>query len=117
MTRRDFRLDDALRQTFDDRGFTDPGFADQHRIVFRAATENLQYTFNLVRPADDRIELAFLGHLRQVTTELIECGCIALAVAFPGSRFSEESDRQLSRGQQISAKAAEYLSANAFLLT
>ena len=50
--------DDALRETFDDRGLADAGFADQHRVVLGAAREHLDDAADLFVAADDRVELA-----------------------------------------------------------
>ena len=36
-----FAVDDALRQTLDDRGLADAGLADQHRIVLGAPLQHL----------------------------------------------------------------------------
>ena len=63
---RHFAVDDALRQTFDDGGFTDAGFADQHRIVLGAALQYLNGAANFVVAADHRIELALFGTLGQI---------------------------------------------------
>ncbi len=53
--------DDALGEALDDRGLADAGLADQHRVVLRAAAEDLDDAADLVVAADDRVELALLG--------------------------------------------------------
>ncbi len=53
-----FAVDDALREAFDDRRLAHAGLADQHRIVLRAALEDLDRATDLVVATDDRIELA-----------------------------------------------------------
>ncbi len=53
-------VDDALRQAFDDRGFADPGLAQQDRVVFGAAGEHLDDAVELFVAADQRVE-GFLG--------------------------------------------------------
>ena len=63
---------DALRQTFDDRRFADARFADQHRVVFGAAREDLNDATNLFVAADDRIELAALGLEREIAAVAFE---------------------------------------------
>ena len=63
---------DALRETFDDRGLADAGFADQHRVVLRAAREHLNDAADLVIATDDRIEFALLGVARQVAAVALE---------------------------------------------
>ncbi len=56
-------LDDAQGEPFGDGGFADAGFADQHRIVFGAAGEDLDDAADFLIAADDRIELALPGAL------------------------------------------------------
>ncbi len=62
--------DDALREPFGDRGLADAGLADQHRVVLRAAAEDLDHAADLLVAADHRIELAGLGGLGEVAAEL-----------------------------------------------
>ena len=64
--------DDPLREPFDDRGLADAGVADQHRVVLRAAREDLDHAADLLVAADHRVELALLGELGQVAAELLE---------------------------------------------
>ena len=59
-------IDDAQRQTLDDRGLADAGLADQHRIVLGPARKNLDRAADFLVAADDRIELAVARRLRQV---------------------------------------------------
>ena len=67
-----FAIDDALRETFDDRGLADAGLADQHRIVLGATLQHLHGAANLVVATDDRIELALLGALGQIDGVLLQ---------------------------------------------
>ena len=61
---------DFLREAFDDGGLADAGFAEQHRIVLRAAAENLDDALDFVLAADDRIDLILLArNLGQVAAE------------------------------------------------
>jgi hypothetical protein len=69
---RDVAGDDSLREPLGDRRLADPGVADQHRVVLRAAGEHLDDAADLLVAADDRVELALLGELRQVAAELLE---------------------------------------------
>ena len=64
--------DDPLREPFGDRGLADAGLADQHRVVLRAAAEDLDHAADLLVAADHRVELARLGRLGQVAAELRE---------------------------------------------
>ena len=63
--------DDALGEALDDRGLADAGLADQHGVVLGAAREDLDDAADLVVAADDRVELAVLGGLREVAAELL----------------------------------------------
>src|SRR5262249_35814378 len=64
--------DDSLGEPLDDRGLADTGIPDQDRVVLGAAGEHLDHAPDLVVAADDRVELAGLGELRQVAPELLE---------------------------------------------
>ena len=64
--------DDPLGEALDDRGLADAGLADQHRVVLGAAGEDLDDAADLVVAADDRVELALLGGLREVAAEALE---------------------------------------------
>ena len=54
----DVALDDAARETFDDRGLADAGLADEHRVVLRAPRQHLDDPADLLVAPDDRIDLA-----------------------------------------------------------
>ncbi len=58
--------DNALGQTFGDRGFTDAGFTDQGRIILGAAGQNLNDSLDFLVASDDRIELAGFGPVGQI---------------------------------------------------
>ena len=70
--RRHVAVGDALRQAFDDRRLAHARFADQHRIVLRAAAEDLNRALQLAVAAHERVELAFHRRLRQVAAEFRE---------------------------------------------
>ena len=57
-TFRHFTVDDALGQTFDNRGLAHAGFADQHRIVLGPTLQHLDGAADLFIAADDRIEFS-----------------------------------------------------------
>ena len=61
-----FAIDDARRQPFDDGGFAHAGFANQHRVVFRAPLQNLNRAADFVVAPDDRVELAGAGAFGQI---------------------------------------------------
>ena len=64
--------DDALRQAFDDGGLADAGLADEDGIVLGAARQHLNDAANLFVAANDRVELALGGGLRQIAAILFE---------------------------------------------
>ena len=57
-------VDDPLGDALDDGGLADAGLADQHRVVLRAAGQDLDRLLDLVGAADHRVELALAGELR-----------------------------------------------------
>ena len=63
---RHFVLHDLACETFGDRRFADAGVADEQRIVFLAAAENLDRAFHLGIAADQRIDAALLRLFVQV---------------------------------------------------
>src|SRR5262249_25753021 len=73
--------DDALSKAFDDRGLADARFAEQHRVVFLPAAENLDRSFDFSLAADDRIELILLRQFRQIAPKAVERRRLALATA------------------------------------
>ena len=65
----DITAHDSLRETFDDGGLADAGFANQHWIIFRAAAENLNDTLDFAFAPDQRIKLVRCCVVRQVARE------------------------------------------------
>ena len=65
--------DDALSESFGDRGFADARFADKHRIVLRAARQHLNHAANFFVAADHGIELALARGFREIARELLDC--------------------------------------------
>jgi hypothetical protein len=63
---------DSLGEPLDDRGLSDAGLADQHRIVLGAARQDLDRPPDLVVAPDHRVELAAGRELGQVAAELLE---------------------------------------------
>ena len=73
---------DPLGEALDDGRLADAGLADQDRVVLRAPREDLHDPLDLGLAADDGVELALGGELRQVAPELVEQlrGLLALAL-------------------------------------
>ena len=67
-----FAGDHPLRQPFDDGGLADAGLTDQHRVVLLAPGQHFDGRLDLLRAADDRIELALARHLGEVARILVE---------------------------------------------
>ena len=70
-------VDDPLGDALHDRGLADAGVAEQHRVVLRAAREDLDRLLDLIGPADHGIELPLAGLLREVSAVLVERLCRA----------------------------------------
>src|SRR5690606_22287581 len=70
----DVAADDVLRGALDDGRLADARLTDEDGVVLRAAREHLHDPLDLLVPADDRVELAVAGRLREVAAELVEHG-------------------------------------------
>src|SRR6202790_5039829 len=111
---RDIAIGDALRQTFHDRRLADTRLADQHRIVLRAAAENLNDALDFAFASDQRIEGAFGSRLRKVAAEFRE------KRGFLGTRgsglFARGARQFLAQRGEAQAALHENLRAKAFFL-
>ena len=92
-------VDDALRETLDDRGLADAGLADQHGVVLGAPLQHLDRAADLVVAADHRVELALLGALGQVDGVFLE-----RLAAFLGVRVGRPSRRRGPRRSPARAR-------------
>ncbi len=110
-------VNDPLRESLDDRGFSDARFTDDDGIVFRPAGEDLQNAIDFVFPADDRIQFAALCQLREVPAELVKGRSRALFCADLGRCPSQIVDDQLAGTKQIYAETAKDLAADPFFFT
>ena len=63
---------DAPGQPLDDGRLADARLADEDRVVLRPAGEHLDDAADLLVPADDRVDLAVAGPLREVLAVLLE---------------------------------------------
>jgi hypothetical protein len=63
---------DALGQTLDDGGLADPGFADEHRVVLRAAGQHLHDPLDLFLASDHRVQLVVPRQGGEVAAELVQ---------------------------------------------
>ena len=62
----DVAIHNAQRQTFGNRGLTDTGFTDQHRVILSPARQHLHRAANFFVATNDRVDLTLLGGLRQI---------------------------------------------------
>ena len=67
-------LRDFLRETFDDGCFSNARFAEQNRVVLRAAAENLDDALDFVFAADDGVQVALARQFREVAAKGLERG-------------------------------------------
>ncbi len=91
---------DLLGEALDDGGFTDTSFTDKDGIVFGAATEDLDDSFDFIFAADDGIEFIFAGEFGEVAAEGFESGGFDVLTGrargsagrgFRGGRFLESA--------------------------
>src|SRR5262249_15057869 len=78
---RDAAVDNGLSESLDDGRLADAGLAEQHRVVLLTAAQDLDDPFNLILPADDRVELALASELGQVAAEAVQSRGLGLALA------------------------------------
>ena len=71
---------DPPREPLDDGGLADARVADQHRVVLRAAGEDLHDAPDLVVAPDHRVELPLPGELGEVLRVLLERAVLALGL-------------------------------------
>ena len=69
---RNFVINDALRESFNDCGLANARLADQHRIVFGSSLQDLDRAADFVVATDDRIELALLRTFGQIDGVFLE---------------------------------------------
>src|SRR5207245_3474421 len=109
--RRNIAVGDALREPLDDGRLAHSGLADEHRIILRAAAENLDDALDLSLAAHERVERTFHGRLGQVAAELgKERGFLGAARRrfFAGSTlklFPQGREAQPALHQDLRAKA------------
>ena len=105
--RRDVAVDDALRETFDDRRLSDAGVADQHRVVLPTPREDLDGLLDLVVTAHHGIDVALPGLFGQIAPVLVErrgvrlrCGLGLRLAPFVDSRPALQHSRRGNVGRQ-----------------
>ena len=117
---------DALRQSLDDGRLAHAGLADQHGVVLGPPGEDLHDPLDLLLTADDRVELAVAGQLRQVAAELVEHRRSRRVVARGGTLAGadrllaliarHELDHLLAHAAEVGAEADQHGGGHAFAL-
>ena len=92
-------LGDFLRQPFDDGRLAHAGFAEQHRIVLRAAAKNLNDTLDFVLAADDRVHVALARNFRKIASKRLEGGRLDFAFLFCGPFLANFRDGRFLAGE------------------
>ena len=87
-------IDDAQRETLDDRRLADAGLADQHRIVLRAARQHLDGAADFLVAADDRVELALARRFGEVAGVFLQ----RVILVFGGGRVGGAALAQILDG-------------------
>src|SRR5207247_1138709 len=68
----DVTFDYATRESLDDRRLSHAGLADEDRIIFCAARQDLDHAADFLIASDDRIEFAAARELRQIARVTLE---------------------------------------------
>ena len=72
-----FIISNPLRQTLNDRSFTDARFANQRWIILTPPTQNRDHSLNFRRSTNHRIQKSFASTPRQIDTEFLQNSQIA----------------------------------------
>ena len=97
---RNFFLHNTQCKPFGNGGFSNARFADQDRIIFFSAAENLCNPFDLLLPAYNGVKFAVFAKLCEVSAEIVEHGCTRFFgttfrfLGAPGVRSSTEHFRR-----------------------
>ena len=109
-------VDDAPREPLDDRGLADARVADEHRVVLRAAREDLDDAADLVVPPDHRVELPLPRELGEVLRVLLERAVLALRLGGGDARAAADVLQRLPDPLRRRARRAERLAGAGLLL-
>ena len=105
----DVAVDDPMGQALGDGRLADAGLADQRRVVLLAARQDLDDPLDLLLAADDRIELAGPGELREVDAELVDRrglrGALRLLGRTGRGRLRQDADDLVADLVEVDAEA------------
>ena len=122
----DLLLHDADGKTFGDGALSNARLPDEDGVVLLSAGQYLADALDFLFPADDGVELAFLGQRRQIPAEVVEDGRLALAVRFgraaasrtagtgPRSSSSSAMPGNSARGPGLPSPSVRMLSNSCF---
>ena len=79
-------IDDALGKAFHNRCLANTGFTDEDRVVLGSPLQDLNATTDLIVPANDRVELARQGPLREIDGVLLERLTLAFGLCIAHGR-------------------------------
>ena len=100
-------VDDALRQTLDDRRLSHAGLADQYGIVLRAPRQNLHDAADLLVAADHRVQLAGPGLLGEIVGVLLERLVFPLRLLIGDTVTATHRIQRLKQGLAVDAVCTE----------
>ncbi len=124
---RNVAVDHHLGKALDDGRLADARFAQEDRVVFLPAAENLHDALDLALAADHRVELALPGQLREVAAKTVQSRRLAFAGLLRGGRSSlarfgrfepvaEQVQDLLADVFELHSQVHQHLGGNAFLL-
>ena len=118
----DVPADDAVRQAFGDGRLADTGLADEGRVVLAPARQDLDDALDLLLAADDRVQLAGAGGLREVDAELVHgrrLAAAALRLSRAGARcagLAEDADDLVANLVEVDAERLQHAGRDALTL-
>ena len=109
-------IHDALRQSLNNGGLADPGFADQHGVVFGAPAEDLDGAPDLLVATDHRVQLSVTGGGRQVPSVLLKRFIGPFRVLIGHRLVASHGCNGFFEFAGVNARLAEQLPAAAFIV-
>ena len=110
----DIATDDPAGEAFHDRGLADARLADEDRVVFGTAGEDLHGAADLVIATDDRINLASTGSGGEVAAVFLEGLVFALGVLIGDALTAAHGDERLHQAITGDTALLEHFCGRAF---